>query len=204
MTGAKSGLDAMCELGGERLTKGATQGVDLGFGGLAGGGPDEPPRVTGARRKGGNARGKGGQGAGRARGRIAQGGELSPGQRIDHRRDEIGLVWKIAVDRAGGDGSAGGDCGHLYGCHSALGGERRSGIEDCLLAGGKPPDDIVGAAIGHRDVMNADSTRHGKAQTSRSSPGKRSTVLWVERGAAVAATSRRINASPQAIFHGWR
>src|SRR5579885_2481083 len=103
MTGAKSSLDAMCELGGERLTKGATQGVDLGFGGLAGGGPDEPPRVTGARRKGGNARGKGGQGAGRARGRIAQGGELSPGQRIDHRRDEIGLGWKIAVDRAGGE-----------------------------------------------------------------------------------------------------
>ncbi len=143
--------DAPFDLGGQRTAIVLPGGIGIGVDRLRDHRPGEPAmrnaRAPKRRDRGGQRRQRPRRGIGRAPHRL----DLTLGNAFDQRADQFDLAGEIAIDRAGGDAGALRDRCDLHGRHAARGRRLARRLDDGVVAGVQPADDVLGAAIGHQD-----------------------------------------------------
>ena len=83
---------------------------------------------------------------------------------FDQRADQFDLAGEIAIERARRDAGALGNRRDLDRRHAARTGRRARGIDDGVVAGVEPANDVLGAAVGH-------ANRLGSEKLNNDSPG---------------------------------
>ena len=150
---AGSGIKKVClELGGKRASQRQPRPLDIRVDGFRDQAPGEAALAQRTRREG---RDRGGERRKRPRRGLGGGADradLDLGDGRDQRGHELGLGREVAIDRAGRDAGARRDRRDLHRAHAGFRRKRTRGLNDRIVTGGKPPDDILGAAIDHERI----------------------------------------------------
>src|SRR5580704_10386976 len=142
--------DEGSEFSRQRFTKRKPRRVELGLDRLGNRRIGEAAVAQRPRRECHDRRCERRQRTGRDIGGAAQRADFALRDFRKHRRDQIGLARKIAIDRAGGDAGALRHRRDLHRRHAAFAGRVARRGDDRRMAGGEPAGDVFGAAIWHR------------------------------------------------------